>query len=134
MVREVHQQVKACGGRKRLIPPRTRRVAAALSVLSHQELTPGAETTRETSPVEDKLAQQSAVKRRSCGGKKRESSNNLPTRFDHFGNRGVEIQPGDEAVRDAKESFGVLLGLVLQLAHGVHVGDGVYCRDTGSTT
>lgn len=44
VVCEVHQQVKACGGWKGLIPPWTQLIGAALRVLSHLKLAPGAET------------------------------------------------------------------------------------------
>lgn len=44
VVREVYQQVKPCGDWKGLIPPWTQLVGAALQVLSHLKLTPGAET------------------------------------------------------------------------------------------
>ncbi len=44
VVGDVHQQVKACGGCKGLIPPWTKLVDAALQVVSHLKLTAGAET------------------------------------------------------------------------------------------
>ncbi len=44
VVGDVHQQVKACGGCKGLIPPWTKLVGAALQVVSHLKLTAGAET------------------------------------------------------------------------------------------
>lgn len=43
VVREVHQQVKTCGGRKELIPPGTKLVGAAQPILTGHELTPRAE-------------------------------------------------------------------------------------------
>lgn len=59
---------------------------------------------------------------------------NLPPRLDDFYDRRVEVELGDEAVRNAEESLGILLGLLLQLDHSVHVSDGVHCRDKNSTT
>lgn len=54
---------------------------------------------------------------------------NAPSCPDDFRDRGVEVKLGDEAVRDSKENLWTLSSLLLQLAHSVHVSDGVHCRD-----
>lgn len=53
----------------------------------------------------------------------------LPPYPDDFCNRRVEVELGDEAVCDAKENLRILLGLLLQLTHCVHISDGVHCRN-----
>lgn len=59
---------------------------------------------------------------------------NSPAALDDFWNRRVEVELGDEAVCDAKESLRVVLGLLLQLAHCVHVSDGIHCTDKDGAT
>lgn len=59
---------------------------------------------------------------------------NSPAVLDDFRNRRVEVELGDEAVCDAKESLWVVLGLLLQLAHCVHVSNGIHCRDKDGAT
>ena len=51
---------------------------------------------------------------------------NLPFGSDDFGDGGVQVQLGDEAVGEAKEDLWALLGLQLQMVHCVHVRDGVH--------
>ena len=57
-----------------------------------------------------------------------------PASPDDFWNRRVEVEFGDEAVCDAKESLGVLLSLLLKLSHCVHISDRIHCRDRNSST
>lgn len=55
---------------------------------------------------------------------------NGPASLDDFGDGGVQVQLGDEAVGEAKESVGLLFSLQLQLVYGVNISDGVHCQQT----
>lgn len=59
---------------------------------------------------------------------------NPPSCPDDFSDRGVQVQLGDEAVHYAEEELCALLGLLLQLAHCVHVSDGIHCTDKVGNT
>lgn len=59
---------------------------------------------------------------------KHQSVLNAPSCPDDFSDGGVQVQLGDKAVHDAEEELGTLLGLLLELAHCVHVSDGIHCR------
>ena len=56
---------------------------------------------------------------------------NLPSGPDDSGDGGVQVQLGDEAVGEAEEDLGALLGPQLQMVHRVHVRDGVHWGATG---
>lgn len=58
---------------------------------------------------------------------------NPPSCPDDFNDGGVQVQLGDEAVHDAEEELGTLLGSLLKLAHCIHVSDGIHCRDKVGT-
>lgn len=69
----------------------------------------------------------------SCGKKTSSLHVDTPTCLDDLWGRGVKVEFGDEAVRDAKENLGLLFGLLLQLADCVHVSDGIHCRSKNNS-
>jgi len=58
----------------------------------------------------------------------------VPFGSDDFGDGGVQVQPGDEAVGETKEDLYALLGPQLQVVHREHVRDGVHWRHTHTHT
>lgn len=123
VVSQVHQQVKACGGWEGLTFPWAELVGAAQPVVSGHELTLRAEI-RESMAIRDFQELCSHVSVRL----------NPPPCSDDFSDRGIQVQLGDKAVHYPEEKLSTLLGLQFQLAHCVHVSDGIHCRDKVGTT
>lgn len=140
VVAEIQQQVEACGGWKGLTLPRTELVGAAQCILSGHELAPRTEKKRVSSNqwfIQPMHFIKWILKSESDSDGQRQRNwlhvhwtvLNAPSCPDDFRDRGVEVKLGDEAVRDSKENLWTLPSLLLQLAHCVHVSDGVHCRD-----